>query len=161
RRDYERLQEKIRTLPSHGIVVGMTGTGGAGKSSLTDELCLRLLEREPKSRIAILAVDPTRKKTGGALLGDRLRMNCLKNERCYMRSFATREANVSLSAATQDGVRLLKAAGFDWIFVETGGIGQADTAITDLVDVNIYVMTSEFGAPTQLEKINMLDYADL
>jgi isobutyryl-CoA mutase len=144
-----------------GRVIGITGTGGAGKSSFTDEIVIRILEREKESRIAILAIDPTRKKTGGALLGDRLRVNALKNPRCYMRSYATREANVSISNATKKAVGILKASGFDWIFVETGGIGQADTSIVDLVDTNIYVMTSEFGAPTQLEKINMLDYADL
>lgn len=159
--DFETLQKEIEQAPKKAAVVGMTGTGGAGKSSLTDELVLRLLAHEPKSRIAVLAVDPTRKKTGGALLGDRLRMNAISNPRCFMRSFATREANVSLSTATKQAVSLLDAAGFDWIFVETGGIGQADTSIVDLVDTNIYVMTSEFGAPTQLEKINMLDYADL
>jgi methylmalonyl-CoA mutase len=161
RTEYRELKEKIQSQKGAGIVIGMTGTGGAGKSSLTDELALRFLESDPNARVAILAIDPTRKKTGGALLGDRLRMNCLKNPRTFMRSFATREANVSVSNATADGIRLLKSAGYDWIFVETGGIGQADTSIVDLVDINIYVMTSEFGAPTQLEKINMLDYADL
>ncbi len=142
-------------------VIGLTGTGGAGKSSLTDELALRFLNRYPNSRLAIVATDPTRKKTGGALLGDRLRINSLKNPRLYMRSLATREANLSLSRATQEAVDCLAAEGYDWILVETGGIGQADTSIVDLVDIKIYVMTSEFGAPTQLEKINMLDYADL
>ena len=153
--------EAARCAQSHSIVVGMTGTGGAGKSSLTDELVLRILETDPKARVAILAIDPTRRKTGGALLGDRLRMNSLANPRCYMRSLATREAHVSISRATQDSISFLKAARFDWVFVETGGIGQADTSITDLVDLNLYVMTSEFGAPTQLEKIGMLDFAHL
>jgi isobutyryl-CoA mutase len=142
-------------------VVGLTGTGGAGKSSLTDEISLRLLQQDPAARIAIVATDPTRKKTGGALLGDRLRINSLKNPRLFMRSLATREANVSLSRASQEAVDCLAAEGFDWVLVETGGIGQADTSIVDLVDIRVYVMTSEFGAPTQLEKINMLDYADL
>jgi len=156
--------EALRALsakPGKGTVVGLTGTGGAGKSSLTDELCVRLLEHDPKARVAILAVDPTRKRTGGALLGDRLRINSVRNPRMFMRSFATREANVSVSRATKDAVGLLGAAGFDWIFVETGGIGQADTSIVELAEINVYVMTPEFGAPTQLEKINMLDYADL
>ncbi len=161
KKDFAELRQSIQEAKKQGTVVGMTGTGGAGKSSLTDELLLRLLEKDKDTRIAVLAIDPTRKKTGGALLGDRLRMNCLKTARCFMRSFATREANVSVSSATKEAISLLRAAGFDWIFVETGGIGQADTSIVDLVDLNIYVMTSEFGAPTQLEKINMLDYADI
>lgn len=142
-------------------VIGITGTGGAGKSSLTDELVLRVLAHSPSSKVAVLAIDPTRRKTGGALLGDRLRMNCLQNSRVYMRSIATREAHVSVSKATRDSVQALREAHFDWIFVETGGIGQADTSISDLVDINLYVMTSEFGAPTQLEKIGMLDFAHL
>lgn len=157
----ETLKKTIAGRPKKGVVVGMTGTGGAGKSSLTDELILRLLSWDKEARIAVLAVDPTRKKTGGALLGDRLRMNSLKYPRLFMRSFATREANVALSRAAKDGIEILKASGFDWIFLETGGIGQSDTSIVDLVDINVYVMTSEFGAPTQLEKINMLDYAQL
>jgi len=157
----EGLKETIHSRPAKGVVVGITGTGGAGKSSLTDELILRLLAWEPQTRIAVLAVDPTRKKTGGALLGDRLRMNSLRHPRLFMRSLATREANVAISRAAKEGVELLKASGFDWIFLETGGIGQSDTSIVGLVDINVYVMTSEFGAPTQLEKINMLDYANL
>ncbi len=161
KKDYLELRNSLTPEKGKATVVGITGTGGAGKSSLTDELLLRLLEKDATTRIAVLAIDPTRKKTGGALLGDRLRMNSLKNPRCFMRSFATREANVSVSNATKEAVLLLRNAGFDWIFVETGGIGQADTSIVDLVDVNLYVMTSEFGAPTQLEKINMLDYANL
>ncbi len=155
------LLEKMDALPLKGIVIGMTGTGGAGKSSLTDELALRLLEGDLNSKVAILAVDPTRRKTGGALLGDRLRVNSLQNPRCFMRSFATRGDNLSLSRATGEAVQLLRHAGFDWIFVETGGIGQADTSITEVAEIKVYVMTSEFGAPTQLEKINMLDYADV
>jgi len=158
--DFSELKRSIQHHPKNAMVVGITGPGGAGKSSLIDELILRLLEREPESRVAILAIDPTRKRTGGALLGDRLRMNCLKNSRTYMRSFATRQPNVSISAATREAIELLEASSFDWIFVETGGIGQADTSIIDLAKINLYVMTSEFGAQTQLEKINMLDYAD-
>ncbi|MBI1862107.1 MAG: methylmalonyl-CoA mutase family protein [Deltaproteobacteria bacterium] len=147
--------------PSSGTVIGVTGTGGAGKSSLTDEIVLRLLENEPHSRIAILAIDPTRRKTGGALLGDRLRVNSLQNPRVFMRSLATRQTDSSVSQSTWDVVEVLKRGKFDWIFVETGGIGQADATIAGQVDLSLYVMTSEFGAPTQLEKINMLDYADL
>jgi len=160
-KDYDELLSKIEATQASGVVVGMTGTGGAGKSSLTDELMLRILESDPKARVACLAIDPTRKKTGGALLGDRLRMNSLKYPRCFMRSLATRQENASISQSAKDSLSLLKAAGFDWIFLETGGIGQADTSIVGLVDINIYVMTAEFGAPTQLEKINMLDYADM
>src|SRR6202044_3414098 len=120
--EWRSLSASINNKKTEGLVIGITGTGGAGKSSFTDELIVRLLQKESSSRIAVLAIDPTRKKTGGALLGDRLRMNSLKNPRCYMRSFATREANVSLSAATREAIDLLQAAGFDWIFVETGGI---------------------------------------
>jgi isobutyryl-CoA mutase len=161
--DFKKLKDKIGSFKgkSKATVIGITGTGGAGKSSLTDEILLRLLEKEPKAKVAVLAIDPTRRKTGGALLGDRMRMNSLSSDRCFMRSFATREANTAVSRATNEGVELLKAAGFDWIIVETGGIGQADTAIVELADINVYVMTSEFGAPTQLEKINMLDYAHI
>ncbi len=148
-------------LPAKGTLIGITGTGGAGKSSLTDELVLRILEHDQNARVAILAIDPTRRKTGGALLGDRLRVNSLQSDRVYMRSLATRQVDSSISAVTWDVVALLKRANFDWIFLETGGIGQADSAIADKVDISIYVMTCEFGAPTQLEKINMLDFADL
>ncbi len=158
---FDELQAASPALRTKPYVVGLTGTGGAGKSSLTDEIALRFLEANPEGKIAILAVDPTRRKTGGALLGDRLRVNVLKGPRTFMRSLATREANASISPATKDCLELLKKAGFDWILVETGGIGQADTSLVGLCDVNVYVMTSEFGAPTQLEKINMLDYADI
>ncbi len=163
KKDLNRILELSQNAATKtkATVIGLTGTGGAGKSSLTDELVLRLVDRFPEARVAILAIDPTRKKTGGALLGDRMRINSLKNSRVFMRSFATRESNVSVSQATKSAVALFKSAGFDWIFVETGGIGQADTSIVGLADLNIYVMTSEFGAPTQLEKINMLDYADM
>jgi methylmalonyl-CoA mutase len=160
RPEWTKIESALTPVAST-TVVGITGTGGAGKSSFTDELIVRIMDRAPETKIAVLAIDPTRKKTGGALLGDRLRMNSLKRNQCYMRSFATREANVSISQATRRGIEVLKSVGFDWIFVETGGIGQADTSIVGLADINIYVMTSEFGAPTQLEKINMLDYADL
>ncbi|MCH7472714.1 methylmalonyl-CoA mutase, partial [bacterium] len=141
-------------------VVGLTGTGGSGKSSLTDELVRRFVNDFEDKRVAILSVDPTKKKTGGALLGDRIRFNSLTNKRVYMRSLATRSSRAELSAAITDALGVCKGAGFDLIFVETAGIGQGDSAITEVSDVSIYVMTSEYGAPSQLEKIEMLDYAD-
>jgi methylmalonyl-CoA mutase len=144
-------------------VLGVTGPGGAGKSSLTDELCLRFLENNPDLRLAIVAVDPTRRKTGGALLGDRIRMNApaLFADRIFVRSLATRGANRSVSQALGPVLRLLKAAHFDLIILETSGTGQSDDEITQLADRTLYVMTAEFGAPTQLEKIAMLDFADI
>jgi len=142
-------------------VIGITGTGGAGKSSVTDELLNRMLTSFPEKRIAILAVDPTRRRTGGALLGDRIRMNSLRSERIYMRSMATRRQHLSTSAMLQDAIHFLKSAGFDLVIVETAGIGQSDSEIVDMVDFPCYVMTSEFGAQSQLEKIDMLDYAEL
>ncbi len=142
-------------------VVGITGTGGAGKSSLTDELLRRWIFDRPNDRVAILSVDPTRKRTGGALLGDRIRMNAIDPGRVFMRSLATRDRKGELSGAIRDAVMVAKAAGFDVIFVETSGIGQGDADIIQIADVSIYVMTPEYGAPSQLEKIDMLDYADL
>ncbi|MEA3280448.1 MAG: methylmalonyl-CoA mutase family protein, partial [Thermodesulfobacteriota bacterium] len=142
-------------------VIGITGTGGSGKSSLTDELILRILHDLTKVRVAILSCDPSRRKTGGALLGDRIRMNAISTPRVYMRSFATRRSNEEIPDALPEAINIVKAAGFDLIMVETAGIGQGDSKITDLVDISIYVMTSEFGAASQLEKIDMLDYADL
>ncbi|MDH4019742.1 MAG: cobalamin-dependent protein, partial [Xanthomonadales bacterium] len=142
-------------------VIGITGTGGAGKSSVTDELLNRMLTSFPDKRIAILAVDPTRRRTGGALLGDRIRMNSLRSERIYMRSMATRRQHLATSAMLQDAIHFLKSAGFDLVIVETAGIGQSDSEIVDMVDLPCYVMTSEFGAQSQLEKIDMLDYAEL
>jgi methylmalonyl-CoA mutase len=142
-------------------VVGITGTGGAGKSSLTDELLNRLVRQFPDRQIAVVAMDPTRRRSGGALLGDRIRMNSLASENIFMRSLATRRQNLATSAVLADVVRLLKFAGFDLIVVETAGIGQSDTEIVDLVDVSLYVMTSDYGAASQLEKIDMLDFADL
>jgi methylmalonyl-CoA mutase len=142
-------------------VVGITGTGGAGKSSVTDELLNRMLTSFPDKRIAILAVDPTRRRTGGALLGDRIRLNSLRSEHIYMRSMATRRQHLSTSAMLQDAIRFLRSAGFDLVIVETAGIGQSDSEIVDMVDLSCYVMTSEFGAQSQLEKIDMLDFADL
>jgi methylmalonyl-CoA mutase len=142
-------------------VLGITGTGGAGKSSLVDELVRRfLLDFEDKT-IAILSVDPSKRKTGGALLGDRIRMNSIKNERVYMRSLATRQSNLALSRYVKDAIDVVKAAGFDLIILETSGIGQSDTEIIEHSDASLYVMTPEYGAASQLEKIDMLDFADI
>src|SRR5207247_5450726 len=153
----EALKGKAHEVP----VLGVTGTGGAGKSSLTDELVRRFrLDQGDDLRIAVLSVDPTRRKTGGALLGDRIRMNAIHQPGIFMRSFATREAGSSLSAALGDAIAACKAAGFELIIVETAGIGQGDAAIVPHVDVSLYVMTPEFGAASQLEKIDMLDFAD-
>ena len=142
-------------------IVGITGTGGAGKSSMVDELLRRFLLDFPEKHIAVVSVDPSRRKTGGALLGDRIRMNTLANSRTYMRSMATREANVSISKNISQAINVLKVAGFDLIILETSGIGQSGTEIVDHSDVYMYVMTPEYGAASQLEKIDMLDFADL
>ena len=142
-------------------VIGVTGTGGAGKSSVVDELLLRFLLAFPDMRIAVLAVDPTRRRSGGALLGDRIRMNTLRSKRVFMRSMATRRQNAATSAVLKDCVAFLKNTGYDMVIVETAGIGQGDSEIVDLVDFSVYVMTSDYGAPTQLEKIDMIDFADL
>lgn len=142
-------------------VLGITGTGGAGKSSLTDELVRRFLLDFPNQSIAVVSVDPSKRKTGGALLGDRIRMNAVSNDRVYMRSFATREANVAINRHVKDAIDILSYAGFDLIIVETAGIGQSDSQITDVADVSMYVMTPEYGAASQLEKIDMIDYADV
>jgi len=151
----ERLGERV--VP----VVGITGPGGAGKSSLTDELVLRFLNDRTEGTVGIISVDPTRRKTGGALLGDRIRMNCINTDRIYYRSMATRSQGMEIPLHMEESIELLKAAGFDLIIVETAGIGQGDAAVAPLVDVSMYVMTSEFGAQSQLEKIDMLDFADL
>jgi methylmalonyl-CoA mutase len=140
---------------------GSRGPVAPGKSSFTDELVRRYLDDFETHRVAVLSVDPTRKKTGGALLGDRIRMNAIHSERCFMRSLATRGAKGELSLAIQDAIKLCKAARFDLILVETSGIGQGDSAIAEISDLSIYVMTPEFGAQSQLEKIDMLDSADL
>lgn len=158
---YGPLREQIRALARPAPVVGVTGTGGAGKSSLTDELVRRFLRDFPDKSVAILAVDPSRQRTGGALLGDRIRMNAINTSNVYMRSLATRDSHSELSAAIHDAIDVVKAAGFDLVIVETSGIGQGDAKIVDIADVSLYVMTCEFGAPTQLEKIDMLDFADL
>src|SRR5476649_2955343 len=141
--------------------LGITGTGGSGKSSLTDELIRRFrLDQDDKLNIAVIAVDPSRRKSGGALLGDRIRMNAINGSHIFMRSLATRAAGSEISEALPEAVAACKVAGFDLIVVETSGIGQGDAAIVPLVDVSIYVMTPEFGAASQLEKIDMLDFAD-
>lgn len=142
-------------------VLGITGTGGAGKSSLVDELVRRFLIDFPEKTIGLISVDPSKRKTGGALLGDRIRMNAINNPRVYMRSLATRQSNLALSKYVAEAIQVLKAAKYDIIILETSGIGQSDTEIMDHSDVSLYVMTPEFGAATQLEKIDMLDFADL
>ncbi|WP_053992147.1 methylmalonyl-CoA mutase family protein [Mangrovimonas sp. TPBH4] len=146
---------------SHTPVLGITGTGGAGKSSLVDELVRRFLIDFPEKTVGIISVDPSKRKTGGALLGDRIRMNAINNPRVYMRSLATRQSNLALSKYVNEAVEVLKAAEYDLIILETSGIGQSDTEILEHSDVSLYVMTPEFGAATQLEKIDMLDFADL
>ena len=142
-------------------VLGITGTGGAGKSSLVDELVRRFLTDFPEKNIGIISVDPSKRKTGGALLGDRIRMNSVNNDRVYMRSLATRQSNLALSKHVNEAVNILKVSSFDLIILETSGIGQSDTEILDHSDLSLYVMTPEYGAATQLEKIDMLDFADL
>lgn len=155
----DKIHEKNKncTIP----VLGITGTGGAGKSSLVDELVRRFLLDFPDKTLGIVSVDPSKRKTGGALLGDRIRMNAINNSRVYMRSLATRQSNLALSKYVTEAIEILKAAEYDLIIIETSGIGQSDTEILDHSDVSLYVMTPEFGAATQLEKIDMLDFADL
>ncbi len=155
----EAIAEKAKDI--HIPIIGITGTGGAGKSSLTDELVRRFLRANPDQKIAIISVDPSKKKTGGALLGDRIRMNSIHDSRVYMRSMATRENNVSVSPYIHSALDILKLAHPDVIILETSGIGQSGSEITEIADVSMYVMTPEYGASTQLEKIDMLDYADL
>ncbi|MGE0392976.1 MAG: methylmalonyl-CoA mutase family protein [Vicinamibacterales bacterium] len=142
-------------------VVGVTGTGGAGKSSVEDELVLRFLHAFPGMRVAVLAVDPTRRRSGGALLGDRIRMNALRSHRVFMRSMATRRQHAATSVVLKDCIAFLRSLKYDLVIVETAGIGQSDSEIVDLVDFPVYVMTSDYGAPSQLEKIDMIDYAEL
>jgi methylmalonyl-CoA mutase len=142
-------------------IIGLTGTGGAGKSSLTDELVLRILNDLKDIHIAVISCDPSRRKTGGALLGDRIRMNSIESGRVYMRSLATRRSQTELPDVLPDAIAVVKAAGYDLILVETAGIGQGDSRVVDMTDMSVYVMTAEFGAPSQLEKIDMLDYADI
>lgn len=151
------IESKTHKIP----ILGITGTGGAGKSSMVDEIVRRFLLDFKDKTIAIVSVDPSKRKTGGALLGDRIRMNAINNERVYMRSLATRQSNLALSRYVHHAVSILKAAGFDLIILETSGIGQSDTEIVDHSDVTMYIMTPEYGAATQLEKIDMLDFADI
>jgi len=161
--EYETLAPRIaemsagRTIP----VLGVTGTGGAGKSSLVDELVRRFLYDSTDKTVAVVSVDPSKRRSGGALLGDRIRMNAIGDERCYMRSLATRQSNLALSKYVRQSIDVCKAAGYDLVIVETSGIGQSDTEITEHSDVALYVMTAEYGAQTQLEKIDMLDFADV
>ncbi|MCC6288662.1 MAG: hypothetical protein IT249_12345, partial [Chitinophagaceae bacterium] len=143
------------------VVIGITGTGGAGKSSVTDEIVRRYLAACTDKTIAVISVDPSKKKTGGALLGDRIRMNAISHPRAYMRSLATREDNAALSSVSNQAIALCKAEGYDCIVLESAGVGQSDVSIVDHCDISIYVMTPEYGAASQLEKINMLDYADI
>ncbi|MCB9044932.1 MAG: methylmalonyl-CoA mutase family protein [Chitinophagales bacterium] len=159
----QALLKKVEELSSESKtpVLGITGTGGAGKSSLVDELVRRFLLDFKDKNIGIISVDPSKRKTGGALLGDRIRMNAIRNERVYMRSMATRQSNLAVSKYILDAVNILKAADYDLIILETSGIGQSDTQITDYCDLSMYVMTPEYGAATQLEKIDMLDFADI
>ena len=157
----ETVMQQVKARQKSVPVLGITGTGGAGKSSLTDELIRRFINEVPEQKVAVLSVDPTKQKTGGALLGDRIRMNAIFSPRVYMRSLATRQSKTELSLAIQDAIAVVKAADFDLIIVETSGIGQGDAEIAEICDVSMYVMTSEFGAPSQLEKIDMIDYADL
>jgi len=158
--DLARLRETAASVV-HVPVIGLTGTGGAGKSSVTDELINRFLHFFPRMSIAVLAVDPTRRRTGGALLGDRIRMNTLRSDRVFMRSMATRRQHLATSEMVADALALLKVSGFDLVILETAGIGQSDSEVVDLVDFPAYVMTSDYGAASQLEKIDMLDFAEL
>jgi len=151
----------LESQKSNVPILGITGTGGAGKSSLVDELVRRFLIEYPEKSMAIISVDPSKRKTGGALLGDRIRMNAINNNRVYMRSLATRQSNLALSKHIKGATNILKAAKYDLIILETSGIGQSDTEIVDHSDVSMYVMTPEYGAATQLEKIDMLDFADV
>ena len=159
--DFEKHFAEADKTDSQAPVLGITGTGGAGKSSLVDELIRRFLIDFPEKNIGIISVDPSKRKTGGALLGDRIRMNAINNDRVYMRSLATRQSNLALSKHVQEAVDVLKASNYDLIILETSGIGQSDTEILEHSDVSLYVMTPEFGAATQLEKIDMLDFADV
>jgi isobutyryl-CoA mutase len=155
--DKIREEAKLSKTP----VIGITGTGGAGKSSLVDELVRRFLLDFPEKHVGIISVDPSKRKTGGALLGDRIRMNSIRNHRVYMRSLATRQSNLALSKYVQDAIDILKTSGFDLVLIETAGIGQSDTEIVEHSNMSLYIMTPEFGAATQLEKIDMLEFADI
>jgi len=158
---FKKVISQLKPADKKIPVLGITGTGGAGKSSLIDELVRRFLQDFDDKTVAIISVDPSKRKTGGALLGDRIRMNAINNPRVFMRSLATRQSNLALSKYVKEALEIVKAAGFDFIIIETSGIGQSDTEILDHSEVSLYVMTPEFGAPTQLEKIDMLDFADI
>lgn len=165
---YHSILQELAVLPasssgrkSPGPVLGITGTGGAGKSSVTDEIVRRFLHNFTEKTIAVISVDPSKKKTGGALLGDRIRMNAINHPRAYMRSLATRDDNTALSSHVQEAIDICRSAGYDFIILESAGVGQSDASILSYCDVSLYVMTPEYGAASQLEKINMLDYADL
>ncbi|MCM3489727.1 methylmalonyl-CoA mutase family protein [Alkalihalophilus marmarensis] len=157
----EETLDQLKQMTNNVPVLGITGTGGAGKSSLTDELVRRFLNEFSDKTVAILSVDPTKQKTGGALLGDRIRMNSIHNSRVFMRSLATRNSRKEISDSIRDAIDVAKAAGYDLVIIETSGIGQGDAEITEVSDVSLYVMTSEYGAPSQLEKIDMIDFADV
>ena len=161
-KNHTKILSKIKQLSekSETPILGITGTGGSGKSSLVDEFVRRFILDFPKKKIAIISVDPSKRKTGGALLGDRIRMNSIKSDNVYMRSLATRQANLALSVHVNDALDILKVANFDLVILETSGIGQSDTEILEHSDIYLYVMTPEYGAATQLEKIDMLDFAD-
>jgi methylmalonyl-CoA mutase len=163
REEHKLVLDEIKSKAENSKVpvLGITGTGGAGKSSMVDEIVRRFLLDFPDKNIAIVSVDPSKRKTGGALLGDRIRMNAIKNPRVYMRSLATRQSNLALSKYVKEALDILKVANFDLIILETSGIGQSDTEITDHSNVSLYIMTPEYGAATQLEKIDMLDFADV
>jgi methylmalonyl-CoA mutase len=158
---YPNLSESLASRKGNTPVLGITGTGGSGKSSMVDEIVRRFLLDFPDKRIGIISVDPSKRKTGGALLGDRIRMNSINNSRVYMRSLATRQSNLALSKHVQGAVDVLQNGGYDLIILETSGIGQSDTEIVDHSDVSMYIMTPEYGAASQLEKIDMLDFADI
>ncbi|MEM9459577.1 MAG: methylmalonyl-CoA mutase family protein [Myxococcota bacterium] len=158
---YAELRSHLPAVEGTVPVLGITGTGGSGKSSLVDELVRRYLRETVDRTVAILSIDPSKRRTGGALLGDRIRMNAIDDPRVFMRSLATRQSNLALSRYVQESIEICKAAGFDLVIVETSGIGQSDTEITEHSDVSLYVMTAEYGAATQLEKIDMLDFADV
>ncbi len=168
--DYSEVLNELKVISENAIdfntekkvaVLGITGTGGAGKSSVTDEIVRRFINTYTDKTIAVISVDPSKKKTGGALLGDRIRMNSIHHPRAYMRSLATRESDKALSVYVKDAIDICKAASFDFIILESAGVGQSDASILDFCDVSLYVMTPEYGAASQLEKINMLDYADV
>ncbi len=158
---FSELADKVGREGDQAVVIGITGTGGAGKSSITDELISRFVFDHPDVSVALVCVDPSKRKTGGALLGDRIRINSASHTNVFVRSFATRGSGAEISGVTQDAAKLLARSGFDIVFVETSGIGQGDAKILGLADISLYVMTPEYGAATQLEKIDMLDFADL